>query len=72
LLLQAILGIKIDAVASRLCFVRPILPEYLDEILIKNVKVGTGSVDLLSRPRGRCATIEIERREGAVEVLTET
>jgi glycogen debranching enzyme len=72
MLLQAILGMKIDAVTSRLSFVRPVLPEFLDEIQIKNLKVGDGSVDLLVRRRARYATVEIERREGPLEVFTET
>jgi hypothetical protein len=63
---------KIDAAASRLSFVRPVLPEFLDEIQIKNLKVGNGSVDLLIRRRARYATVEIERHEGLVEVFTET
>jgi glycogen debranching enzyme len=72
LLLQAILGMKIDAVASRLSFVRPVLPEFLDEIQIKNLKVGNGAVDLRIHRRARYATVEIERHEGPVEVFTET
>jgi glycogen debranching enzyme len=72
LLLQAILGMKIDAAASQLSFVRPILPEFLDEIQIKNLKVGTGTVDLLIHRHARYAAIEIERHEGAIEVFTET
>jgi glycogen debranching enzyme len=72
LLLQAILGMKIDAAASRLSFVRPVLPEFLDEIQIKNLKVGDGSVDLRIHRRARYATVEIERREGSVEVSIET
>jgi hypothetical protein len=71
-LLQAILGLKIDAGASRLSFVRPVLPEFLDEIQIRNLKVGNGSVDLLIHRRARYVTVEIERREGLVEVFTET
>ena len=63
---------KIDAAASRLSFVRPVLPEFLDEIQIKNLKVGTGSVDLRIHRRARHATVEIERREGSVEVSPET
>ena len=71
-LLQSILGMKIEAATARLSFVRPVLPEFLDEIQIKNLKVGSGSVDLLIQRRPRFATVEIERREGHVEVLTET
>jgi len=72
LLLQAILGLKIDAAASRLSFVRPTMPPFLDGIQIKNLKVGSGSVDLFIQRRARFATIEVERREGPVEVFTET
>jgi glycogen debranching enzyme len=72
LLLQAVLGMKFDAATSRLSFVRPVLPEFLDEIQIKNLKVGDGSVDLLIHQRTRYATVEIERREGPLEVFTET
>jgi hypothetical protein len=72
LLLQSILGMKIEAAASRLSFVRPVLPEFLDGIQIKNLKVGSGSVDLLIQRRARFATVEVQNREGPVEVLTET
>ena len=72
LLLQATLGMKIDAMTARISFVRPALPEFLEEIRIKNLKVGNGSVDLLVRGSARSATVEIERRNGPVEVFTET
>jgi hypothetical protein len=71
MLLQAVLGMKIDAVTSRLFFIRPVLPEFLDAIRIQNLKVGSGSVDLVIHRRARYATVEIERREGALEVFTE-
>jgi glycogen debranching enzyme len=72
MLLQAILGMKIDAGTSRLFFIRPVLPDFLDEIRIENLKVGSGSADVLIHGRARYATVEIKRREGALEVLTET
>jgi glycogen debranching enzyme len=72
LLLQAILGMKIDGAAGRLFFVRPALPQFLDEVQIRNLKVGDGSVDLLIQRRPRYATVEVEERTGDVEVFTET
>jgi hypothetical protein len=63
---------KFDAATSRLSFVRPVLPEFLNEIQIKNLKVGDASADLLIHQRARYATVEIERREGSLEVFTET
>jgi len=71
-LLSAVLGLKIDGAASRLSFVRPILPDFLDEIEINNLKVGTGTVDLLIHRRAQSATIEILGRSGDVEVITES
>jgi len=72
LLLQAVLGLKIDAAASRLSFVRPVVPDFLDEIQIDNFKIGAGSVDVLIQRRAQHATVEIARREGQVELLIET
>jgi glycogen debranching enzyme len=71
-LLSAVLGLKIDGAASRLSFVRPILPDFLDEIEINNLKVGAGTVDLLIHRRAQAATIEILGRSGDVEVITES
>ena len=71
-LLSAALGLKIDGAASRLSFVRPILPDFLDEIEINNLKVGAGTVDLLIHRRAQSATIEILGRSGDVEVITES
>jgi glycogen debranching enzyme len=71
-LLSAALGLEIDGAASRLSFVRPVLPDFLDEIEIDNLKVGAGAVDLLVHRRAHSATIEIRRRSGDVEVITES
>ena len=71
-LLSAVLGLKIDGAASRLSFVRPTLPDFLNEIEINNLKVGAGTVDLLIHRRAQSATIEILGRSGDVEVITES
>lgn len=71
LLLQSIFGMKIEAAASRVSFVRPLLPQFLDSVWIKNLTVKEASVDLLIQRRARYATVEIERREGHVDVFTE-
>jgi glycogen debranching enzyme len=72
LLLQAVLGMKIEAAASRVLFARPVMPEFLDYISIKNLQVNGGSVDLFIERRARFATVEIERQVGQVEVFTAT
>jgi len=71
LLLQAILGMNIDAARSRLSFAQPVLPSFLDEVRIKNLRVGAASVDVLITRQTQYATVRLERREGRVELLTE-
>jgi len=71
-LLSAALGLKIDGAASRLSFVRPTLPDFLDEIEINSLKIGAGTVDLLIHRRAQSATIEILGRSGDIEVITES
>jgi glycogen debranching enzyme len=72
LLLSAALGLKVDAAATRLSFTRPTLPDFLDEIEIDDLRVGAGTVDLVIHRRAQAATIEIRRRRGDVEVITES
>jgi glycogen debranching enzyme len=71
LLLQAALGLKIDAAASRLSFARPTLPPYLEDVQISNLQVGAACVDVAIHRDKSFARVEIERREGRVEVVTE-
>jgi glycogen debranching enzyme len=72
LLLSAVLGLKVDGAAARLSFTRPTLPDFLDEIEIENMRVGAGTVDLAIHRRAQAATIEIRRRHGDIEVITES
>lgn len=69
LILQACLGLEIDAACRRLCLDRPELPEDLDRIAIRNLQVGDASVDLVLERHDRDVALRIERREGEVEVV---
>jgi glycogen debranching enzyme len=71
MLLQAALGLKIEAAASRLSFTRPMLPAYIDEVQISNLQIGAGSVDVVVHRDKLVARVEIKRREGQVEIVTE-
>jgi glycogen debranching enzyme len=72
LLLQAVLGMSVNAGMSRLSFAQPTLPHFLDEIQITNLKVGTASVDVFVSRGARYARVEVEQREGRVALVTET
>jgi glycogen debranching enzyme len=71
LLLKAVLGMNVNAARSRLSFVQPVLPSFLDEVRINNLRVGSASVDVLITRRAQYATVQVERREGRVELFTE-
>jgi glycogen debranching enzyme len=67
-LLQACLGLSVDAVARHVCFAHPVLPAGLDEVWIKNLKVADGSVDFFLQRRGSEVGVNVVRRQGRVEV----
>ena len=69
LLLQACLGLDIDACRSRICLDRPALPPWLDRLTLRDLRVGTAAVDLVCERYGADVGVHIERREGEVEVV---
>jgi glycogen debranching enzyme len=67
LLLQGSLGLSFDANISQLTFAAPLLPQFIDELHIRGLKIGQSSVDLVI---DRCLQgIGVERREGDVEIV---
>jgi glycogen debranching enzyme len=69
LLLQASLGLRVRAAAGQVCFHFPLLPDWLNEVHVRNLRVGDGSVDLrLQRHRGDVG-VNVLDRSGRVEVL---
>jgi len=66
LLLQACLAISFEP--HRVVFTRPVLPDCLDELQIRNLGVGNGRLDLAVRRHERGAEISVLRREGEVDL----
>jgi glycogen debranching enzyme len=69
LLLQACLGLRIEAPRARLSFLQPVLPPFLDHIEIQHLRVGDAVVDLSLERHATDVGINILRREGRVEVV---
>jgi glycogen debranching enzyme len=69
LLLQACLGLTIQAAGSQLCFSYPLLPEFLRDVQVRNLRVGQGRVDLLLLRHGQDVGINVIRREGDVHIV---
>jgi glycogen debranching enzyme len=68
-MLQASLGLTIDAPAFRIEFRRPALPPWLTRVAIDNLRIGEARVDLRLERHGRDVGINLVRRHGRVEVL---
>jgi glycogen debranching enzyme len=68
-LLQACTGLFIDARKNQVRFNHPSLPSFLDEVRIKNLRVGSASVDLLLKRYPSDVGINVLRREGELEVV---
>jgi glycogen debranching enzyme len=67
LLVQACLGLSIDASRSTVTFASPLLPPFLEEIHIKQLKVGQASLDLVIDRVFR--GIGVERRAGDANIV---
>jgi glycogen debranching enzyme len=69
MMLQACLGLTIDARARRVVFSHPVLPPYLHELCITNLRVGSETVDLIVHRYPEDVGINVVRRSGPVEVV---
>jgi hypothetical protein len=69
MLLQACLGLEIRASESRIYLYHSALPEKLQQIQIRNLKVGNGSVDLSCERFADSVSVNILRRSGDVEIV---
>jgi glycogen debranching enzyme len=71
-LLGASLGISFHPGARQIRFQRPVLPSWLDELRLTNLRLGEGSVDLLLRRSGDDVACHLLRRESSVEIVVTT
>jgi glycogen debranching enzyme len=67
--LQACLGLEIRAAESRVYLHYAALPEKLQQVRIRNLRVGNGSVDLSFERYSDTVSVNILRRSGKVEIM---
>ncbi|MGH8601853.1 MAG: amylo-alpha-1,6-glucosidase, partial [Gammaproteobacteria bacterium] len=67
-LLQALLGLTFHAQKPHLRVCRPLLPDYLDWLEIRNLRVGNGVLDLAFRRQKCDVAVNLLRKEGNTEV----
>jgi len=68
LMLQACLGLRINALESKVSMVGPFLPPFLSRARIMNLSVGGASVDLLLVRHEHDVTVNVLRRKGDIDV----
>ncbi|HZW14861.1 MAG TPA: amylo-alpha-1,6-glucosidase [Brevundimonas sp.] len=68
LMLQAALGVRIDAIEGLVEVDKPLLPSGIDRLHITDLKVGDGVVDLAFQQLGAHTVVMPKRREGPVSV----
>jgi glycogen debranching enzyme len=69
MMLQASLGMTVEASPARLCFNHPALPEWLGELTLRALRVGNAQVDLDIRRHERDVEINVVNRQGNVQVI---
>ena len=68
-LLGACLGLSFDAEKRQIQFRRPLLPAFLSELRVTDLRLRDASVDLLFRRHNNDVAVNVLRREGDVGVV---
>ena len=69
LLLRACLGLTVRGTERQIAFDKPTLPKGLNELSIRNLRVGDASVDLLIHRRDYGVVVEASRKRGEIEIF---
>jgi glycogen debranching enzyme len=67
-LLEASLGLKFDPFNNEIRLCNPMLPPFLDEVVLRNLQLGDASVDLRVRRNGDTVSLDTPRISGDIRV----
>ncbi|MBR0897820.1 amylo-alpha-1,6-glucosidase [Bradyrhizobium tropiciagri] len=67
-LLEAALGLEFDTVRGEIRLRDPRLPEFLNDVVLRDLRLGTSSVDLRLRRHGDEVSLEVLRTRGQIQV----
>ncbi len=68
LLLQSSLGLEFDRDRNEILLRKPQLPSFLQEVTLRNLRLGASSVDLMLRRQGEQVSLQVLRNEGQIRV----
>lgn len=67
-LLTTLLGLTPEAFAKRLRIIRPLLPDFLDRLDLRNLQVGRATVDLHFQRAGEKIHVDVTKLDGELDV----
>jgi glycogen debranching enzyme len=67
-LLEASLGLEFDPAKGEIRLRNPSLPEFLDEVTLRDLRLGSSSVDLRVRRHGNTVSLDTPRIKGKIHV----
>ena len=68
LLLQSSLGLEFDPDRNEILLRKPRLPPFLEEVTLRNLRLGQSAVDLMLRRHGTDVSLQVLRNEGQIKV----
>jgi glycogen debranching enzyme len=68
-LLKASLGLELTDACNEISFYRPALPDFLDRLHLRNLRLTRGSADVLLQRHGRDVAVTQTRRDGDLSVV---
>lgn len=68
LLLQASLGLEFDPGRNEILLQNPRLPHFLEEVTLRNLRLGQSAVDLMVRRHGTEVSLQVLRNDGQIRV----
>jgi glycogen debranching enzyme len=69
MMIQSCLGIEIDAKENILCFNNPTLPDFMDVIEIKDLRIKNGSIDFIAEKNQGSVAIKVMRKTCDINVI---
>jgi glycogen debranching enzyme len=67
-LLEASLGLEFDQRNNEIRLRNPTLPAFLDEVILRNLRLGHSSLDLRLRRHDGELSVDVPRRQGGIQV----
>ena len=68
MLLQSSLGLEFDQDRNEILLREPRLPAFLEEVTLRNLRLGQSAVDLMLRRHGNDVSIQVLRNEGQIRI----